>query len=179
MGCSGLTCVAFRDGVLAADRLDTDGCGWRVGLVTKIERLETGDIFGISGKSFHFGLFREWLIAGALPKDRPKLEGGHEAIIIRGTKVYLTSNDLPVLGEVEAPYFALGSGGSIALGAMWHGADAETAVRAAIQHDTHCGGGIDVIRCYEAANQFRPPEGAVTSAPYDQLHPSHFGVRTR
>lgn len=175
-----MTCIAFRAGVLAADRLDTDGCGWRVGLVTKIVRLQNGDIFGIAGKSFHQGLFREWLEAGALPDNRPKLEGGHEAIVIRGTKVYLTSNDIPVLGEVEAPYFAIGSGGSIALGAMWQGASAEEAVRAAIEHDTHCGGGIDVIRCYEAANQFRPDQTtAITRAPYEGIHPTHFGEQPR
>ncbi len=47
---------------------------------------------------------------------------------------------------MRPPYHAEGSGLSVALGAMFAGADAETAARAAIAHDAFCGGEITVLR---------------------------------
>jgi hypothetical protein len=39
-------------------------------------------------------------------------------------------------------YDAIGSGGRVAVGAMWKGASAEEAVHAAIAHDSACGGEV-------------------------------------
>ena len=96
-----------------------------------------------------------------------------EAIRIDPKSVALASGKRPTFSQVEAPYYAIGSGAHLALGAMWQGATAEQAVECAIALDIGCGGTVDVIRVYEQANQFRP-DPAIT-APYDGLHPSHFG----
>jgi hypothetical protein len=47
--------------------------------------------------------------------------------------------------EVLDEYFAIGSGRTEALGAMYAGADAITAVKAAIHLDTHCDGDIYAV----------------------------------
>jgi ATP-dependent HslUV protease subunit HslV len=47
---------------------------------------------------------------------------------------------------MNAPFYAFGSGKEPALGAMFAGADAETAIEAAIQFDPHTGGEITVLR---------------------------------
>lgn len=43
------------------------------------------------------------------------------------------------------PYFAIGSGADIAFGAMYAGANAAAAVRAAIHHGVSCGGMVNVL----------------------------------
>lgn len=48
--------------------------------------------------------------------------------------------------EMTPPYFAIGSGRPEALGAMYAGATAEQAVRAAIEHDAFTGGDVTVLR---------------------------------
>jgi len=47
---------------------------------------------------------------------------------------------------VRAPFYALGSGYQVAMGAMEFGATAEEAVRAAIKWDTGSGGDVTVLR---------------------------------
>lgn len=170
-----MTCIAYRRGILAADRLVSDSYSQsRVGVRSKIFQAADQLVYGFSGSAGHAELFREWLSSGAKSSERPNFgERGHQAIMIGRLGVGLSSGDVPVFVDIEAKYYAIGSGAEIAMGAMWHGATAEEAVQAAIEHDTSCGGPIDLIRCYEQPNQFRA-ETSVT-APYADLHESHFG----
>jgi ATP-dependent HslUV protease subunit HslV len=140
-----LTTIAYRDGVLAADTQTCRGYTKIVGL-TKVARGPDGRMGGAAGEA---GFLTKWLawICGDV-EDQPEP---------RATE---TSTDVGLLvhpdGTVEifeeagsyrlsVPYFAVGSGRDQALGAMFAGADAETAVRAAIAHDTGSGGPVTVL----------------------------------
>ena len=48
--------------------------------------------------------------------------------------------------KVKGPFFTSGSGGKIAIGALEMGADAVTAVKAAIKHDCYCRGKVKVVK---------------------------------
>jgi ATP-dependent HslUV protease subunit HslV len=56
--------------------------------------------------------------------------------------------------SMSAPFYAMGSGKSEALGAMWAGATAEQAVRAAIDLDPSCGGDVTILS-HQAAKKMR------------------------
>lgn len=169
-----MTVVCFRDGILCADRLVTASYGGRVGHRSKIFRTSTeGNHYGFSGPIGAAAIFTRWLAEGGALKDAPDLDE-HQAIEIRsGNRVALSSGKKPVFIEVEAPFYAIGSGWQLALGAMEMGATAEQAVEVAIRHDEGCGGQIDVIRCYEQAMQFAPQTAAVTFP--NRIDPIHLG----
>jgi 20S proteasome alpha/beta subunit len=135
-----LTTIAYRDGVLAADTLTT-ASGTRCGEMAKIYR-EGRLLVGFCGNASNFEAFRSWVRAGA--EGRFKSENGNVFILPpEGPAVVWGDGDYP--WREAAPFWALGSGESIALGAMAVGATAEQAVRAAIEFDTASGGNVTVL----------------------------------
>lgn len=78
----------------------------------------------------------------------PKMAADSCGVIIDkcGTVRLFDSDEGDGSYEIRPPYFALGSGQDYALGAMHHGASAEEAIAAAIQHDKGTNGGIMVLR---------------------------------
>ena len=140
-----MTTIAYRDGVLATDSLVSSG-NERAGYTPKAGR-KGRLLFAGSGSSGLIRRFAAWLMAGA-QGDPPALkEGEHTA----GVYVFLPDDRVVWFYEcghecLSTPFWAAGSGGHFAKGAMAMGAIAEEAVRIAIQHDTGSGGDICILR---------------------------------
>ena len=134
-----MTTIAYRDGVLAADSLATcngmrDGYGakiWRVGRL----------LVGGAGSRAECLKFRDWVVAGM--KGRPDIAETN-AIVVSPEHVVCWSEK--GCWPVAEPFYAIGSGYEIAIGAMAVGADAERAVHIAAQYDTRTGGDVITLR---------------------------------
>lgn len=130
-----MTCIAYRSRILASDTQLTYGDGSKV-RVRKIYKLPDGSLFGVAGDSPWTNKMRDWAMSG-FPKIRkwPK-EAEIEAIHIRldGT-VWLIHHDLDP-DKLEEEYYAIGSGGAYALGAMAKGATAVQAAKIAARFDS-------------------------------------------
>lgn len=144
-----MTTLALKDGVFAADTAMSRG-GTTLLNVTKITQRDDGCMAGVCGSGSYIGPFMAWFLGGEegeCPRAKDDNDSGcSTGIIVRldGTvEVHETGGWYLV---EPAPYFALGSGRDAALGAMFAGADAETAVRAAITHDHGTGGEVTVLR---------------------------------
>lgn len=144
-----MTTIAYRDGVLAADT--GSSAGWyREGLFPKI--VKNGPILGgASGGAAIAQRFCDWITGGCvgLPDmGDPKGGDGHQAVGYLFTPdgiVIRFDPGLPPMAT-RVPYYAQGSGGLLALGAMAHGATAEEAVRVAMRHDIGSFGDVTVLR---------------------------------
>ena len=142
-----MTTIAFKDGVMAADTLVTSA-DVRRGSVRKIQRLDDGTLFGISGHSGFHTFVAEWIAAGCKWSARPKIpEGTNLHILVAKTSGSILSiNQTFVATEIETDFVAIGSGNEFAMGAMAMGASARDAVLVAARFDVFTGGNIDVFR---------------------------------
>lgn len=132
-----MTTIAFRDGVLAADSLVTCN-GLRDSTAVKIHRVK-GVLLGGSGASAIYQKFRDWVVGGM--KGQCPIEGhDFNGLLVSPFGVIGFNTSGPVF--VNAPFYALGSGYQIAMGAMEMGATAEEAVAAAIKWDISSGGEV-------------------------------------
>ena len=140
-----ITVIAYRDGVLAADQLvASEQYDLVTGLAAKIFRSEDGKaLYGFSGKLSDGGRFKRWILD--IDTTPPTFEDFAAILISPDGKVSLASGKHPCFVEVAAPYFAIGSGRELALGAMWKGATAPEAVTCAIELNIACGGPVDVL----------------------------------
>ena len=117
------------------------------GEVTKISRRSDGALAGAAGDATYNSAFLMWFLSFQL-NDAPKAEESDNTID-RGV-IFYPDGRIDVYEPrgrfaVKAPYYAFGSGKAEALGALFAGADAETAVRAAIAIDPHSGGNVTVL----------------------------------
>ena len=139
-----MTTVAYRAGIIAADRLVSfNGC--REGLTTKI--VKRGRVLaGAAGSAAQCQRFLEWVAGGcmgnqpALIKDDYRLDGfvvTDERLICFNGETYWT---------LEADFYALGSGEAYARGAMAMGAGPARAVRIAARFDSGTGREVDVLK---------------------------------
>jgi 20S proteasome alpha/beta subunit len=143
-----MTTIAYKDGVLAADTAMCLG-GVMTGSVVKIARRADGDMCGSAGDAAYNAAFTEWFLRGE--EDAPPTAKQEEGTFDRGV-IFRRTGKIDVFEPrgkftVKASYFAIGSGKESALGAMFAGADAEMAVRAAILFDPHTDGEITVLKC--------------------------------
>lgn len=144
-----MTTIAFRDGVLAADRLITSSDTVHA-YKTKIHKIN-GALVGSVGNLALCDAFVRW-VADGCPEDMPELcikdadDDAYNAsgFIIRPTGV--TTYSAAGWAEYELSRLAWGSGADFARGALSMGASAEQAVRAAIEWDGGTGGDIDTLR---------------------------------
>ena len=144
-----MTTIAYRDGILAADRLVTVNTH-RDGYVTKIAK--RGSMLAAVSGSLPIGLkFLDWFKRGLPAGEEPDMSGGNDEKY--GTTGYLFTPDGWILGfsnlgwsKRRADYYALGSGADYCYGALAMGATAEQAVAAALVHETASSGPIDVLR---------------------------------
>lgn len=133
-----MTTIAYKDGILAGDTLSTcnglrDDYGtkiWRVGRV----------LVGAAGSRGECLRFREW-VAGGLVGSPPLTETN--GIVVSPASVVCWSEK--GCWPVSAPFYAIGTGYELALGAMAHGASADEAVRIAAQFDTRTGGEVTAL----------------------------------
>lgn len=140
-----MTTIAYDGKCLAADSLVTEG-GMRVGRTTKIGKVGRV-LFGVSGNLGQQIQFQDWM-RGGMRGDPPSFlgvdgDGGSTAIVIANGRILTWDRDR--WDVLEAPYYAIGSGSKIAMGAMHVGATAVQAVRAGIDLDTSSGGKIVVL----------------------------------
>lgn len=141
-----MTTIAYRDGVIAADTGLTLGSSRTICTVTKIARNSKGDLVGVCGGATFGGQFLTWFVNGEELSKRPSFEKDEDrTIVIRRNgeiEIHEVGGFYPI---PKAPYFAIGAGRHEALGAMFVGADAETAVRAAMAHDPSTFGEVMVL----------------------------------
>ncbi|AXQ69584.1 peptidase HslV family [Caulobacter phage CcrSC] len=134
-----MTTLAYKDGVLAADTRICDGT-LMLGVFTKIRRIGPVLTAGC-GNAQDVAKFNAWVSSGM---EGEFSMGESECwLIAPGQPVLIYENDTFL--RIDAPFYASGTGGEIARGAMAMGADAVTAVRQAILHDSATGPPIDVL----------------------------------
>ena len=135
-----MTTIAFKDGVLAADSHIACG-GLRSGTAQKIFEHGGGAIAG-AGAYAEFLRFKDWIVDGADPEKRPELKES-DLIWIKPDGSVVEFEPTGQLAY-EAPFYALGSGRELAIGAMAAGASAEEAVRIAIDWSQGSGGEVQI-----------------------------------
>lgn len=141
-----MTTVAYRAGVIAADR-QCDG--WMQ--VNKLFRLKDGSVLSGAGYFDDLAEVASWLASGAKEANKPVLPDGPDdngdflLVLPNGKAYWLTS---PWLRRVEIvdEFVAFGSGANVALGAMAAGASARRAVEIACRFDESTGKGVTVMR---------------------------------
>jgi len=143
-----MTTIVYRDGILAADSRAYSGAQTPIGTKHKIGALSDGTLVAISttmpGLSERVMQFLEAGLAGGYEDN-----AGPEPDVLRDNftmllvdpegQVFYASNSMMLSGPLEAECFAIGSGCEYALGAMYAGADAVSAVQAAIKGDPYTG----------------------------------------
>lgn len=144
-----MTTIAYRDGVMAADTRAYGGDKTPVGWKQKIRLLESGTLIGCSSNTpGQPEAVLAWFERGADQADRPQFgECKFRFIAVRpdGTAL-LGENSFFLAGPLQGDYFAIGSGEEFALGALFMGATAEQAVRAAAALDVWTGGDVTVLQ---------------------------------
>ena len=140
-----MTTIAYRDGVLAADRLITQGDA-RFGYTRKVALSPAGHIGGAAGGLHDVESFLRW-IDGGCEDDPPDVTSSDEptGILVMPDGTINLWNGHSVLVPVRGPFVADGSGWKLAIGAMAAGASAIQAVEIASLYDTGTGGGIDSV----------------------------------
>ena len=137
-----MTTIAYRKGMLAADTGSYPG---RMGEVIKIAKYGKF-LAGACGNATYLDAFLKWFLGGREGKSpEPKSDSdGCDRGVIFGPK--LTDIEIFEPGGsfkmINCPYFAMGSGRQVALGAMHAGANARQAVFAAMTHDDYTWGAV-------------------------------------
>lgn len=145
-----MTVIAYRNGVMAADT-----GGWRgdacLPWFRKVARGPDGTLYGGSGSVARLCAFLAWVDDGCLeemPLPVRESEGRSDFTILialpDGSLEILTHEGREIL--TGAPYAAIGSCAEVCLGAMYAGGDAETSVRAALEHGSGAAGSVMVVR---------------------------------
>lgn len=151
-----MTVIAYKDGVMAADKLNFNFHG-PTASITKIRRIvieDTEMLVGVAGHTVTAAAVFEWAQGGFKESEMPANQKDPEKrnlilCVVRddenGHRVYHYENS-HVPWRNEEPWTALGAGGDMAAGALAMGADARRAVEVACTHNPVCGMGIDVLK---------------------------------
>ena len=142
-----MTVIAYRDGVMAADTLASDGL-LKVAGMRKVVRGSDGVLYGVAGAAGICCAIARWVESG-YRGDMPALRVEDQTADVLVVGVDGVISALTPYGQEDYPgaeYFAIGSGSAVAMGALHAGADAEGAVRAAIEHGLGCGGAVMAVR---------------------------------
>jgi len=135
--------VCFKDGTMAADtRATHDDAG--IVRITKLLRKRVGrrdHLLGFAGDVSYATLYCDWYGSGKPMPDQLRSipeEKKFSVLIYAGKKLYEADGICRPL-EVEAKFYAIGSGAQAALGAMHAGASALQAAKIACKIDSACG----------------------------------------
>lgn len=140
-----MTTIAYRDGSIAGDTQVSSGSVFDCTSV-KVARNRDGDLAGAAGSSVFAQAFLAWF-SGGEKHDAPLCPEEDEAFIVRADNPgQIECFEKGGKCVVSAPYYAVGSGKRIALGAMAFGATPAQAVNCAAKHDIYTGG--EVIALY-------------------------------
>lgn len=144
-----MTIIAYKQGVIAADRLVSSGqiiCGQG----QKIARASDGTLFAAAGqltdtqRLLHWGAERG---ASCIDEDRPDIDSEHTVmlIVLNDGRIYEIIHGAAALrpARIIDTIAAHGSGAEIGLGVMEQGGSAVDACVVACRRITNCGAGID------------------------------------
>lgn len=142
-----MTTIAYRDGVLAADRRACVGSRIASDSVTKLFPLADGSCLAACGVLEKAMAFIDWLkakTAGEQVGGMPEIENQADIVHLRadGT-LWIMENNHP--WRLDTEFCAWGSGAEAALGALHAGLSAGEAVEIAQQVDIYSGGGVSVF----------------------------------
>lgn len=141
-----MTTIAYRNGCLAADTAILNGYNILGDAIVKIAS-DHGCLAGAAGDAGYCAAFLRWFRNGEQgdPPKAGKEDGNFDSGIIVRPDGSIDRHEIGGWHTIRPRYYALGSGRDHAFGAMFAGADAETAVRAAIEHDPGTAGSITVL----------------------------------
>lgn len=151
-----MTTIAYRAGVIAADRQLTSGT-MRVGYTCKIAQGPKGHMGGVAGHFDGIVVFLEWIKNGCKGDPQPVDHPMSGFVVFPDTRLYLWQGSAKI-AEFRAEFCAEGTGFEIAMGAMSMGAGAVLAVEKAVEFDTSSGGGIDVLYLRKGKRRTRKGE---------------------
>lgn len=135
-----MTVIAWDGHTIAADRMAV--IGERRARVRKLTPLPDG-VAAVCGDHHEGLLLVQWYLDGADPSKWPKFQDEeYTTLVIARSSGVVVYGKLPVANVVRQK-FAWGSGSEVAMGAMYMGATAVQAVRAAISVNVYCGLGVD------------------------------------
>lgn len=139
-----MTTIAYRDGIVAADTLCRDDEFAQKYYRRKIRVMQDA-VIAESGEDRWIDAFCAWWKGGRL-HPAPRIPKGQIGMLVvyRDLRVELWADAVYGL-PISEDYCATGSGGAVALGAMWMGASAGQAVRAAMAHDNDTGGRVTTV----------------------------------
>lgn len=142
-----MTVVVYRDRVLAADsresadrdRIDSDK-------KKKIWRLPDGSLFGAAGSSVAISHLLDQIKKASKQKNKTLPTGlkGCTALLIDPKDIWYFEKGY-WMEITEEDYLAIGSGATVAYGALEAGASAVEAVKAAIKRNVYCGGRVQKL----------------------------------
>lgn len=150
-----MTVIAYRDGVLAADR--QSGAAGMIGSITKIFRVGPW-LVGGSGSMAYLYEMMDWVRGGMKKAKLPDFQRDQDKfanMIFVGNEGIFLMEYSHILIPLERPYWSIGCGRSYAMGAMHRGATAIEAVETASALDTDCGQGVDVLLLLDAPTKRR------------------------
>ena len=146
-----MTTIAYRDGVMAADRRAYAGGPHPVGMKVKVKRTRLGGLIGVStakvGEADRFcGLVNEQ--GSSLSLDD---EIEVQALLVEpdGT-VFFFNEGRCFSGPIDAEFLSIGSGEKYAYGALMMGASAQEAVEIACECDVYSQGPAMIWRVGDA-----------------------------
>lgn len=129
-----MTVIVYRDGIMAADTGVTDT------FITRGIKLhkKAGHIIGFCGDVAQALVFVDWFF-NQKKNRRPDLssETGWEALVLNKDGITTWDRSLRPI-PMDEEFYAIGSGASLAMGAMEAGATAEEAVTIACKRDPYC-----------------------------------------
>lgn len=137
-----MTTIAWRDGVLAADSRATGDGG--ILNVRKMFNLPDGRVIACCGELSSAMEFVEAIRKGTVEKFRAK--GSFDAMVMLPSGSLVIYEKGRVAIPVQEKFYAMGSGGMVALGAMAMGASAEQAVKIAARYDCYTGGKVLAVK---------------------------------
>lgn len=137
-----MTTIASDGKTVAADGLRVRS-GEIIDRETVKLRIESGELFGLTGVLAVFEAAMAWYLAGATPGGQPKAgpDDHWTLFVFRPEGVEKFTHDCPYKEVMPYP-FAAGSGADYAMGAMLAGAPSHAAVAIAARLDLHTGGTI-------------------------------------
>lgn len=143
-----MSVVVYCRGVLAADSRAYGGkYACSPGAKRKAHRLSDGTRVGIV--SAVVGMperFVAWLEAGGDPKEWGEGSPDLRALIVRPNgDLFLADDSLHFSGPIDCEFYAIGSGGDYAIGALAMGATVERAIEIAAQFDPNSGTPVTVL----------------------------------
>ena len=142
-----MSVIAWDGKTLAADRF-ADMCGAR-GTTNKLFLLPTNEVFGFTGALSTGHHLMELYRTDRLFSHWPETQSSDDwaRMLIGksdGTVVYIERSPAEI--PLYVSRFAAGSGQDFALGAMYMGANAETAVKVANELCASCGNGVTAFK---------------------------------